>query len=214
MATILSLPIFTPQYFGFPYIITPEFKTLTTQSEAGRKRFSSVWTRPKRTIQLSGDGLTGAEIDIIEEFFMVAMGMGNGFYFEDVRLATNGLTKSKVVGEQLGVANGSNDTFNYQRTYTFGSDTSTFDVNYVKSSSTTVYDNGSVVSSSDYTNHIEKDSTNDAKILFNSPPTATHVITVDYTELIKCHFASDSLEIEYDAPNVYKWSMTLEEVLD
>jgi len=215
MATILSLPIWSPVYFGYPYTVTPQWKTLSSRTESGKVQLRVQWAKPIRSISISGSGLSGGEIYQIESFYNSRNGSGLPFYWEDVRPVDDGGTKaSRVTDEVLGTGDNSETNFSYQRTYVHNSSVFAVDTNYIKPSTTTVYLDD-VVQSSGYTNHIEKSSaSDDARILFTSPPGNNVVVKVDYTELIKVHFITDTLDINNVGFGIYEYSIQMEEISD
>lgn len=220
MGSTLSYPVFSPIYFGYPYTVNPTWKNLASKSEDGKLQVRLQYTRPMRTIQIQGDGLSSDEMNTITQFWYARKGSGSRFYFEDISPQDTTMptpTPSSFVNKAiLGTGDNSKTYFEFLADYSDGSTTLALPVYFVKSGSVSVYLNsgsGDVLQSSGYTQSIETTSSSDiAGITFNSAIANGTIVKASFNELLQVHFKNDTFESTYNGFNTWSYKLEMEEL--
>jgi len=173
---------------------TIHHRTLVTPMESGKEVRRSKWAKPIRTFGLIYNGRTHTRMQELWTFYKDRQGAYDTFYFEN----TNDSPISLSGDEVIGVGDGSDTTFNFNRFPVKSGDCSL-------SSATS----GDLTESVDYAVTYAT-----GAITFASAPASGDTITAtDYRFYTICRFAEDNMSRELFSYRLFNSALKLIEVI-
>lgn len=204
-----------PTQISYRAIGGPGFNTTVNKSFSGqeqrnknrslsRGKWTVSLTTPMSTADSSKPGPTTRQqfIDMLQAFFLVVTGRGDGFRLKDHK-------DFQITGQQIGVGTGSLTTFQLIKQYTSGGRTYTRTIykpitpavtDYLGNSlpqTVALFDNGTPILSSDFT---VDDTT--GIVTIPTAPLNTHVITANAQFHFPVRFDTDDLQIQLEESDV------------
>lgn len=178
---------------GFSISWNPEFYNLPTQVTANGANIdlalaSTPLHRFKLTYDFLDNRISPSEVKIYRGFWLRLQGTVGRFLFDNVEDNT-------VTAQLIGTGNDTEDTFSLVRTYGYGDNVHTDFVGYVDTvADFNVYVDAVLIDPPDYT--LNQDVPGDIRVVFESPPADTLLVTVDMTYFYYCKFADNMLDFE------------------
>lgn len=153
---------------NYPLIITPRFRVLASDLDAGNEQRRLKQEFPKFDVRVTYDGfLTKAEMDVLWNFYLARKGGYEAFYIYDMADVLN-VTSTSYTDLYVGTGDGS---------------TATFDIPGRSTSSQTLYIDGVEDETAAFLTG-GGDSSSD-RVTPTSAPAAGEVISVDFTGIMR-----------------------------
>jgi uncharacterized protein (TIGR02217 family) len=164
---------------------TPVWSTKTHKSVSGKQQRAAMWSYPVWKYSLSYEVLRAdtahQELQTLVGFFLEHQGAFDSWLYSDP-------SDNTVVGQSIGIGNGSTTAFQLVRTY--GANGNTFAEPMTAINGTPVIKVSGVTKTAgvDYTIN------STGLVTFTSAPASSAPITADFSYYFRCHFTADELE--------------------
>lgn len=164
---------------------TPVWSTITHKSSSGKQQRAALWSYPIWRYKLSYEILRAdtahQELQTLAGFFLEHRGAWDSWLYSDP-------SDNTVVGQSIGIGNGSTTQFQLVRTY--GANGNTF------AEPMTAINGAPVIKVDGVTKTVTTDYTISATglVTFTSAPASSAAITADFSYYFRCHFTTDELE--------------------
>jgi uncharacterized protein (TIGR02217 family) len=169
------------------------FSTNVTSNVAGYEKRNQQWQNPRCAYNVAHGIKNKAQLDELIAFFRAHKGRAKPFRFKD-------FADFQGIGEQIGVGNGTQLTFQLIKTYITGSLSDIRTINKPVDSSVKIYF-GSTLQTTGYSVNYET-----GIITFTTPPTTGIIIKADFEFDVWVRFDTDQINVRLDDDGVFSWN--------
>lgn len=172
----------------------PEYSTDIVITHGGYEQRNANWAQSRARYNVAHGVKTQAQLDTLIAFFRARKGRADGFRFKD-------WSDYQVIGQSIGVGNGSNKIFQLVKSYSSGGIYETRTITKPVVGSVKIYFNGALQSGSNYSLV-----TTTGVVTFVTAPASGVAVSADFEFDVPVRFDTDRLSATLDAYGVGSWS--------
>jgi len=171
----------------------PEYSTEVVITHSGYEQRNANWSQARARYNVSHGVKTQLQLDTLIAFFRARKGRADGFRFKD-------WTDYKVIGQLIGVGNGSNKIFQLSKSYSSGNASEQRVITKPVAGSVRVYVAGILQSVGAYTLGLGT-----GVVTFIAAPASGASVVADYEFDVPVRFDTDRLSATLEAYGIHSW---------